>query len=100
MTPGSEILQVVADKLNREVTAVENWENLAFKLKLPAKVIRAFGESGQGRKSPTKEVLQWLTTHFPDTTVKEVEKALDKIQRNDIKTHFPDTVGECRRCRV
>lgn len=104
MTPGSEILQVVADKLNREVPAVENWQHLAFKLKMPANVIRAFGEPKQSRKSPTKEVMQWLSTHFPDTTLKDVEKALDKMQRHDasqiIKTHFPDTVGECRRYRV
>lgn len=98
------ILQTVADKLNRELSAVKNWRHLAFKLEIPADVSRAFGESGQKRTSPTKEVMQWLTTRFPDTTLKDVVKALDKIQRNDasqiIKNQFPDTVGECSKCRA
>ena len=98
MTPGSEILQTVADKLNRELPAVENWRHLASKLKIPAEVIRKCGESGQKRQSPTKEIMKWLTTRLPDTTLKEVLKALDKMQRNDasqiIKNQFPDTIGE------
>ena len=93
----------MADKLNREQSAVENWKNLASKLNIPADVSREFsGEStSQNGKSPTKEVLEWVAAQFPDTTLKEVVKALDKIQRNDaiqiITKQFPDTVGECKK---
>ena len=101
MTPGSELLQIMADKLNRQLPAVEDWRHLAFKLEIPVDVQQAFGESGQKLKSPTKEVMHWLVTQFPDTTLVDIVKALDRIQRNDviqiIAKQFPDTVGECKR---
>ena len=101
VTPGSELLQTMADELNRELPAVEDWRHLACKLEIPIDVRQAFGESGQNLKSPTKEVLQWLVTQFPDTTLVDIVKALDRIQRNDaiqiITKQFPDTVGKCKR---
>lgn len=102
MTPGSKLLQIMADNLNREQPAIKNWRDLASKLDIPADVSREFsGESAwQNGKSPTKEVLEWVAAQFPDTTLKEVVKALDKIQRNDaiqiITKQFPDTVGESK----
>ena len=104
MTPGSELLQTVTDKLNREIPGVEDWRHLACKLDVPIDMRQAFGGSGQKRKSPTKEVMQWLVARFPDTTLKDVVKALDKIQRNDaiqiITRQFPDTVGESKNCLI
>lgn len=102
MTPGSELLQTMADKLNREIPGIKDWHHLAYKLEVPADVRQAFGGVGPKGKSPTKEVMQWLVARFPDTTLKDVVKALDKIQRNDaiqiITRQFPDTVGESKDC--
>ena len=94
----------MADKLNREIPGVEDWHHLAYQLDIPVDLRRAFGGSGRRAKSPTKEVMQWLVARFPDTTLKDVVKALDKIQRNDaiqsVTRHFPDTVGENKNCFV
>ena len=103
MTPGSELLQTMADKLNRELPAVENWKNLASKLEIPPDVIREFEGMSKGKEkmSPTIEVMKWVAAKFPGTTLIDVVKALDRIQRNDaikiITEQFPDTVGECKK---
>ena len=99
ITPGSELLERMADKLNREeVPGVENWTHLACKLDLPADVRREFGVAGQKRKSPTKEVLEWVAANFPDKTLSDVANALEKIQRYDaiqiISKQFPDVVSK------
>ena len=104
MTPGSEILQIMADKLNREIPGIKDWHHLAYKLEVPVDIRQAFGGVGPKGKSPTKEVMQWVVARFPDTTLKDVVKALDTIQRNDaiqvITRQFPDTVGESKDCFV
>lgn len=104
MTPGSELLQTMAAKLNREIPGIKDWHHLACKLEVPVDIRLAFGGVGPKGKSPTKEVMQWLVARFPDTTLKDVVKALDKIQRNDaiqiITRQFPDTVGESKDCFV
>ena len=100
MTPGSELLQTMADKLNRELPAVKNWKNLASQLEIPVDVRREFADesTGEKRKSPTKEVMEWVAARFPDTTLHDVVNALDMIERNDavqlITKQVPDTVGE------
>ena len=98
MTPESELLQTVAGKLNVEqVPVVQNWRHLAHHLGIPHDVYREFDRT-EPRKSPTKEVMQWLKARSPDITLVDVVKALDKIQRNDaiqiITEQFPDTVGK------
>jgi len=104
MTPGSEILQTMEDKLNREIPGIKDWRHLANKLEVPVDIRQAFGGVGPKAKSPTKEVMQWVVARFPDTTLKDVVKALDKIQRNDaiqiITRQFPETVGESKDCFV
>jgi len=104
MTPGSEILQTMEDKLNRGNPGVKDWDHLACKLDVPVDIRNAFEGLESQRKSPTKEVMQWVVAQFPDTTLKDVVKALDKIQRNDaiqiITRQFPDTVGESKDCFV
>ena len=99
ITPGSELLERMADKLNREeVPGVKNWNHLACQLNVPADVRREFGAAGQNRKSPTREVLEWVAAKFPDKTLSDVANALDEIQRNDaiqiISKQFPDVVGK------
>ena len=96
MTPGSKLLQGMADKLNREISVIKDWRHLAFELEVPVDIRQA--------KSPTKEVMKWLVSRRPDMTLKDVVKALDKIQRDDaiqiITRQFPDTVGESKVCFV
>ena len=98
MLPGSELLQMVATKLDTEkVPWKKNWLQLAYYLQIPSQVYQEF-ETRQQRKSPTMDVFRWLVVHFPDITLIDIVKALDKIQRNDviqiITQHFPDTVSE------
>ena len=52
-------------------------------MKIPADVREAFADVKQIRKSPTKEVLEWLAAHSPEKALRDVAKALDEIQRND-----------------
>ena len=92
----------MADKLNREIPGIKDWHHLAVKLNVPDSIRQTFGVLGRKGKSPTEEVMQWLVARFPDTTLKDVVKALDKIQRKDaieiITRQFPDTVGENKNC--
>ena len=98
MLPGSELLLMVADKLDTEKVPWEkNWLQLAFCLQIPSHVYQGF-ETREQRKSPTMEVIRWLEANSPDITLIDIAKALDKIQRNDviqiITKHFPDTVSK------
>jgi len=98
ITPGSELLQTMAVELNREdVPGVKNWTHLASRLQVPNEVLREFAGESTVRRSPTKEVIQWLADRFPDTTLIDLVQALEKIQRNDaiqiITKQFPDAVG-------
>ena len=86
-------------ELNREdVPGVKNWTHLASTLDVPYDVLREFQEDSTIRKSPTKEVIQWLTDRFPNTTLIDLVQGLRKIQRNDaiqiITKQFPDAIGE------
>ena len=99
ITPGSELLERLALELNREENSVvKNWTHLAWKMEIPADARRAFADVKQVRKSPTKEVLEWVAAQFPEKALRDVAKALDEIQRNDaiqiISEHFPNTVGK------
>ena len=101
ITPGSELLQTMALELNREdVPGVKNWRDLASNLEVPNDVLQEFEGQQTAKKSPTKEVIQWLVGRFPDTTLTDLVQALEKIQRNDaiqiITKQFPDAVGECK----
>ena len=94
ITPGSELLERLALELNREENSVvKNWTHLAWKMEIPADVRRGFADVKQIRKSPTKEVLEWVAAQFPEITLSDVAKALDEIQRNDavqiISEYFP-----------
>ena len=104
MIPGSEILQTMADKLDREILGIKDWHHLAYELDVPVDIRRALGGVGLNGKSPTKEVVQCVVARFPDTTLKDVVKALEEIQRYDaiqiITRQFPDTVGESKDCFV
>ena len=80
-----------------EQVGVQSWRTLADYLGIPHDKYRDFDRT-EPRKSPTTEVLQWLTAKSPYITLIDVVKALGKIQRNDaiqiIREQFPDTVGK------
>ena len=102
MIPGSELFQMVEDKLNIDhVPWAQNWRQLAHHLKIPSHVYQEFDGSKAERKSPTKEVLQSLVQRTPELTLIDVIEALDKTESNDaiqiITQRFPGTVGECGR---
>ena len=99
MAQKPELVETMAENLNREeVPGVKNWIHLAIKLNVPDDVRQEFGATEQKRKSPTKEVIQWVAVNLPEKTLSDVANALDRIQRNDaiqiISKQFPDTVGE------
>lgn len=100
ITPGSELLQTMAVDLNREeVPGVKNWRHLACKLEVPRDVLQEFSGESTAKRSPTKEVIQWLCGRFPDTTLIELVDALEKVQRKDaikIIKNFSDAFGECK----
>ena len=98
MPPGSDLLQMVANKLDTEKVPWEkNWLQLAYYLQIPSDVYRGF-ETREQRKSPTVEVFRWLVVHFPDITLIDIVKALEKFRRIDviqiITQHFPGTVSK------
>ena len=99
ITPGSELLEKISQELNRDDNiSVKNYVHLARKLEVPAEILRQFADVQQCRKSPTKEVLEWVAARFPETTLSDIAQALEKIQRNDaiqiISRHFPNTIGK------
>lgn len=101
ITPGSELLQTMAVELNREdVPGVKNWKHLACKLEVPSDVLQELSGESTAKRSPTKEVIQWLGGRFPDTTLSDLVQALEKIQRNDaiqvITKQFSGAFGECK----
>ena len=100
ITPGSELLQTMAVGLNREdVPGIKNWRHLAYKLEVPSDVLQEFSGESTAKRSPTKEVIQWLCGRFPDTTLIDLVHALEKIQRNDaieITKQFSGGFGECK----
>ncbi|XP_022802850.1 uncharacterized protein LOC111340292 isoform X2 [Stylophora pistillata] len=97
ITPGSEFLERISQDLNRDDNiGVKNCVHLACQFEVPADVRRELSDIKQRRKSPTKEILEWVAARFPEKTLSYVAKALDEIQRNDaiqiISRHFPDAI--------
>ncbi|PFX26581.1 Kinesin light chain [Stylophora pistillata] len=94
--PGSELYEKMTQELNCEGPCIKNWTHVASKLEIPSDVYQNFADFKQTRKSPTKEILEWVAARFPEKTLSDVAKALDEIQRNDaiqiISKHYPVTV--------
>ena len=96
---------MIADELSSmqslwSITTSE-WRRLAGQLNIQSSVCKEFDEGLKIKapgKSPTKEVLQWLTHRFPDMTLTDFVVVLEKTKCKDaiqiITAHFPDTVGE------
>ena len=56
--------------MNTTELVVEIRPALRPQMKIPADVREAFADVKQIRKSPTKEVLEWLAAHSPEKSIK------------------------------
>ena len=81
---GSELLADIGERLNKDIRAVKNWRNLAYRLKIPHEVYDAFDTSKGAAKSPTKMLFEWLALWKPDLNVADLLQGLKKIDRNDV----------------
>ena len=81
---GSELLTEIGERLNKEMRAVKNWRNLAYRLKIPHEEYDSFDTSKGAAKSPTKLLLEWLKRWKPDLTVKDLLDGLKQIDRYDV----------------
>ena len=80
---------------------LSEWRRLAGHLNIQSSVCEEFDQHSKlrgPRKSPTKEVLQWLAYMFPEMTLTDFVVGLEKTECKHaiqiITAHFPDTVGE------
>ena len=51
-------------------------------MKILADVRRSFADVKLIRKSPTREILEWVAAHSTEKLLSGVAKAIDEIQRN------------------
>ena len=80
----SELLDEISDRLNKEMRAIKNWRNLAFRLNIPYEVYAAFDSSKSTAKSATKLLFDWLAIGKPLLTVERLLEGLKTIQRFDV----------------
>lgn len=81
---GSELLADIGERLNKEMRAVKNWRNLAYRLEIPHEEYDAFDTSKVSAKSPTKMLFEWLQRRNPYLTVKDLLNGLKQIDRYDV----------------
>ena len=81
---GSELLADIGERLNKEMRAVKNWRNLAYRLEIPHEEYDAFDTSKVSAKSPTKMLFEWLQRCKPNITVKDLLTGLKQIDRYDV----------------
>lgn len=68
--------------LNSQNKALKNWRHLANALQVPRDTYTNF--KPQQPKSPTKELLDWISTSKSDLKVGQLCDALESIGRNDV----------------
>lgn len=81
---GSELLAEIGERLNKEIRAVKNWRNLAYRMKIPLQVYNTFNTSKTEAKSPTKMMFDWLAQWKPGLHVDDLLEGLKKIDRFDV----------------
>ena len=84
LVDGSELLSEIGERLNKEIRAVKNWRNLAFRLKIPPETYGSFDTSKEKAKSPTKMMFQWLAKWKPDLNIGDLLKSIKAIDRFDV----------------
>ena len=81
---GSELLSDIGEHLNKEIRAVNNWRNLAYRLNIPPETCSSFDTSKDKAKSPTKMMFQWLAEWKPDLNIGDLLKSIKAIDRFDV----------------
>ena len=84
LVDGSELLAEIGERLNKEIRAVKNWRNLAYRLEIPPETYGAFDTSKEKAKSPTKMMFQWLAKWKPDLNIGDLLKGIKAIDRFDV----------------
>ena len=59
-----------------------NWRSLAVKLGVPSKTFKLFER--RSTQSPTNQLFEYLGSTCPHMTVKTLEEAMKKMERNDL----------------
>lgn len=59
-----------------------NWDSLALKLGVPKKTFKLFER--RSTQSPTNQLFEYLGSTWPHMTVKTLEEAMKKMERNDL----------------
>ena len=81
---GSELLSEIGERLNKEIRAVKNWRNLAYRLNIPPETYSSFDTSKDKAKSPTKMMFQWLAKWKPNLNIGDLLKSIKAIGRFDV----------------
>lgn len=81
---GSELFTEIGERLNKDIRAVKNWRNLAYRLKIPHEVYDTFDTSKAAAKSSTKMLFEWLAQWKPDLNVSDLLTGLKEIDRYDV----------------
>ena len=81
---GSELFAEIGERLNKDIRAVKNWRNLAYRLKIPHEVYDAFDTSKAAAKSSTKMLFEWLAQWKPNLNVSDLLTGLKEIDRYDV----------------
>ena len=80
----SPLLTEIGDRLNKDIRAIKNWRNLAYRLKIPPETYKAFDSSKAEAKSPTKMMFAWLARWKPNLSVSDLLEGIKKIDRYDV----------------
>lgn len=78
----SDELRKICVDLNSPDGLLKNWRDLAIALKVPMDTYRCFNP--QQPKSPSKELLDWISASKTDLTVGQLCAALESINRTDV----------------
>ncbi len=81
---GSELLSEIGERLNKDIRAIKNWRNLAYRLKIPHETYNAFDTSKGMAKSPTKLMFEWLAKWKPGLNLGDLLKGIKEIDRFDV----------------
>ena len=81
---GYELFTEIGERLNKDIRAVKNWRNLAYRLNIPHEVYDAFDTSKAAAKSSTKMLFEWLAQWKPNLNVSDLLKGLKEIDRFDV----------------
>ena len=77
-----DIIGEVAFLLDMQKKGLKNWSHLAAKLGIKRKVFRSFESCNT--ENPTEALFELLTIHFPRSTIGDLIRHLEIINRQDV----------------